>query len=87
VTDPSDKNASPLGWNNDGSKSYTDTRGNNVDVSAGTFRGASTGDLEFTSTWNAQEGPTSNANKQASTVNLFYLINKIHDISYQVHYK
>ena len=85
AVNPADAVASPKGWNSDGKTSYTDTQGNNVNVyvNAGTYRATSTGDNVFDSTWNAAEAPDSFANKEASATHLFYLINKMHDITYQ----
>jgi extracellular elastinolytic metalloproteinase len=90
VVNPSDKTASPFGWNSLGTGAYTDTRGNNVDVKMGgilgwvAYRPQSTGDLDFDSNWKSEEAPDSESNKKASSVNLFYLVNSIHDISYKV---
>lgn len=87
VVDPADKVASPFGWNSDGSKTFDDTRGNNVDVSITQknvqYRPTAS-NSKFTSKWNPKEDPASDTNKEASSVNLFYLLNSIHDISYQV---
>ncbi|KAJ2999350.1 hypothetical protein HDV02_003131 [Globomyces sp. JEL0801] len=81
VTDPSDKKASPNGWHKD-TKTYTDTQGNNAisAVSGKTVSGGSS--LEFDTKFNPAEDATSEANKRAATVNTFYLVNRLHDITY-----
>ena len=38
--------------------------------------------MEFETDWKADEGPYSEANKKTSAVQLFYILNKMHDISY-----
>lgn len=89
IVDPADKNASPFGWHNDGRTSHINTVGNNVDVHvdrAGWFYTAfrpSSINHQFDSNWKANEDVKSRDNLQASAVNLFYLINSIHDIAYQ----
>lgn len=83
VSGEEDKNASPIGWNNDGTTSFTTTQGNNVDVRIGDYRPDGGIDLLFDSKWNSTESPDSDANKQVSATHLFYLLNKVHDIAYQ----
>ena len=83
ITGDEDKKASPNGWNSDGTTTYTTTQGNNVDVSIGSYRPDAGSSLKFDSKWDASEAPDSDANKKASATHLFYLINKMHDISYQ----
>ena len=85
VSNAADKVASPFGWNSDGSKSFTDTRGTNVDVyvNGGSTRGVSSGDLVFDSKWDPTADASTKENQQASTVHLFYIVNTLHDITYQ----
>ena len=78
-----DKVASPNGWNSDGTTTYTTTQGNNVDVSIGSYRPDAGSSLVFDSNWDATAAPNSDANKKTSATHLFYLINRMHDISYQ----
>ncbi|KAI8912543.1 Fungalysin metallopeptidase-domain-containing protein [Gorgonomyces haynaldii] len=78
VVNPEDATASPNGWT-----TGSVTTGNNVDVyiDNGSTRGTGSGGV-FTSAWSASQQPTTAANRQAAAVNLFYLINKMHDITY-----
>ncbi|KAJ2997305.1 hypothetical protein HDV02_005643 [Globomyces sp. JEL0801] len=82
VTDPADATASPNGWHKD-TKSYKDTQGNNAisAVSGTTATGGST--LNFNTAFDAASAPTTTANKRAATVNSFYLVNALHDITYK----
>ncbi|KAI8903982.1 Fungalysin metallopeptidase-domain-containing protein, partial [Gorgonomyces haynaldii] len=78
AVDPENKVASPNGWT-DG----TVTTGNNADVHTPSgVRGVGTNGL-FDSNFDASKDATDPANIQAGSVNLFYLNNKLHDISYQ----
>ncbi|KAI8903361.1 Fungalysin metallopeptidase-domain-containing protein [Gorgonomyces haynaldii] len=79
VVNPENAKASPNGWT-----AGSVTTGNNVDVfvNNGATRGTGTNGV-FTSSWDASLNPNVGANIQASTVNLFYIINKLHDITYQ----
>ncbi len=85
VVDPEDLKASPYGWNKDDKKAYTNTVGNNIDVSdvyhvngqvsipgVPPFRPESTGSLVFDSNWKSSEQPSSDSNKRASAIHLFY---------------
>jgi extracellular elastinolytic metalloproteinase len=83
VNDPQ-TTASPMGWHSDGFKTWNDTRGNNVDVviGAGSFRALKVQDY-FDTNWSPTEEPRSANNLQAASVQLFYLINYLHDVLYQ----
>ncbi|KAI8894730.1 Fungalysin metallopeptidase-domain-containing protein [Globomyces pollinis-pini] len=82
VTDPADKKASPEGWHKD-TKPYTDTQGNNA-ISAAAKTTVNGGEsLSFGGVFDSFAAPTSEGNKQAATVNSFYLVNTVHDIAYQ----
>lgn len=83
---PADMIVSPHGWHSDGVKTYTDTRGNNVDVFIGSstrfsFRPEANELLEFTAKFDPSKTPKENRN--ASSVHLFYLLNKVHDVTYR----
>ncbi|KAL2911068.1 decapping endonuclease targeting mRNA [Polyrhizophydium stewartii] len=84
VSNPEDATASPNGWSTSG----TTTKGNNADVAKRTASetavtyGTGTGGA-FTSSWSSSSAPSTSANIQASAVNLFYIANVLHDISYQ----
>ncbi|KAI8892769.1 Fungalysin metallopeptidase-domain-containing protein [Globomyces pollinis-pini] len=82
VTDPADVTASPNGWHKD-TTSYTDSQGNNAisAVSGTTATGGST--LNFDTAFASGSAPTTTANKRAATVNAFYLVNVLHDITYK----
>ncbi|KAL2911272.1 decapping endonuclease targeting mRNA [Polyrhizophydium stewartii] len=77
VSNPEDATASPNGWSTTG----TTTKGNNADVAKRTAS-------ETAVTYGSGSGgvftaPSTAANIQASAVNLFYIANVLHDISYQ----
>ena len=86
-------NATTYGWNFDGTTNYATTRGNNVAAyddslktnSPGRYATSSTAapKLTFAFTPNASAAPTTLANRNAATVNLFYWNNIIHDLTYQ----
>jgi extracellular elastinolytic metalloproteinase len=85
VTNPNDKDSSPIGWHNDGDKIYKTTQGNNADVQIQgkeMFRPYSK-NFTFLSNWHATQKPNSESDKTASAINLFYLINTMHDITYK----
>ena len=86
VTDEADPTASPLGWNNDGITEFNITKGNNANVKSTRSKIAyypTSSDLNFKSEWNSSEPADSPANNITSSTHLFYLVNKMHDISYQ----
>ena len=86
-------NATTHGWNFDGTTNYATTRGNNVAAyddslsrnAPGRYANSSTAapSLTFAFTPNASAAPTTLANRNAATVNLFYWNNIIHDLTYQ----
>jgi extracellular elastinolytic metalloproteinase len=95
VTDPQDALASPYGWhdtNGVAGAEFTITRGNNtnayldrnadnvIDAGSQPDGGAS---LVFNPTLDLTQAPTVASNQQSAVVNLFYLTNSIHDISYK----
>lgn len=85
--------ATTHGWNFDGTTNYTITRGNNVAAyddslkanAPGRYATSSTTapTLTFAFTPNPAAAPTTLANRNAATVNLFYWNNLIHDLTYQ----
>ncbi|KAJ3307427.1 hypothetical protein HDV03_000075 [Kappamyces sp. JEL0829] len=83
ANDNANPNASPQGWHSDGSSSYTDTQGNNIDSHIGSYRTSGGASLNFDTAWDAAQEPTAQVNKDAAIVNNFYLTNMMHDISYQ----
>ncbi|MDQ2794883.1 MAG: extracellular metalloproteinase, partial [Bacteroidota bacterium] len=86
-------NATTHGWNFDGTTNYVTTRGNNVAAyddslkanAPGRYATSSTPapTLTFAFAYNAAAAPTTRANRNAATVNLFYWNNIIHDLTYQ----
>lgn len=90
VSEPGHAVASPFGWHDTNGvigPEYTSTRGNNVRARAD-LAGNNTGneaqggsDLEFDFPYNFNQPPLGHVN--ASTTNLFYWNNIIHDIFYQ----
>lgn len=90
VIDPAYRGSSPYGWNSDGTNSFTDTRGNNID-SRIAASGSSGSDIRvnggpnliFNSEFDPTKEPTVPVNQKAAIVNNFYMSNLMHDISYQ----
>ena len=86
-------NATTHGWNFDGTTNYTTTRGNNVAAyddslktnAPGRYANSSTAapTLTFAFPFTPSAAPTTLANRNAATVNLFYWSNLIHDLTYQ----
>jgi extracellular elastinolytic metalloproteinase len=93
VTDPADPIASPFGWHDtDGAAGaeLTDTRGNNAEAqedidatNSGGFRPDGGPDLEFLFPWDPNLEPDEGTNLEAAIVNLFYVANVLHDLTYQ----
>ncbi|MFD2245513.1 T9SS-dependent M36 family metallopeptidase [Pontibacter ruber] len=87
VTGKENTAASPLGWHNDGTLSYTITKGNNVHAyedRAGANAGISPDggfDLKFDFPIDFTQEPATYV--QAATTNLFYWNNLMHDVFYQ----
>ncbi|KAI5822705.1 hypothetical protein K523DRAFT_358185 [Schizophyllum commune Tattone D] len=78
--------ASPNGWHSSGSTTTTNTSGNNViaykgSTSSGTTAQSSSGQV-FNYSYDTSVAPTAGNNVKAATVNSFYIINSLHDISY-----
>jgi hypothetical protein len=85
IIDPNDKNASPHGWH-ESSASFTNTQGNNARVFTivqGNKRYFAEGGkkLQFLSGFQKDKSPPDN--RDASITNLFYVINMMHDLSYE----
>lgn len=94
VNSPWDKagtgnNATTLQWHNDGTTTYTTTRGNNVwakddvagdnETTIGTSASSATSDFNFPLTL----GTAPSTYRDAAITNLFYWNNLMHDITYQ----
>ncbi|KAI8911015.1 Fungalysin metallopeptidase-domain-containing protein, partial [Gorgonomyces haynaldii] len=78
VKDPEFAAASPNGWT-----AGSTTTGNNADVhTPSNVRGVGTNG-KFDSTFDVKKDAEDPKNVQAGSVNLFYVVNKMHDISYQ----
>lgn len=75
--------ASPLGWHQSDSTSWTNTQGNNVDAHKGTTRFDCGATLECDPPLDLTVAPTTADNVLAATVNLFYWNNIIHDVTYE----
>ncbi len=85
--------ATTHGWNFDGTTNYATTRGNNVAAyddslnrnAPGRYASSSTAapTLTFAATPDFTATATTNANRSAAIVNLFYWNNLIHDLTYQ----
>ncbi|KAI0291811.1 Fungalysin metallopeptidase-domain-containing protein [Multifurca ochricompacta] len=85
LTDPQDLTASPDGWHSDGTTSTTTTAGNNVIAFKGSTTGVtsqSSSGLNFIYTQNAGVAPTTATNVAAAVTNAFYIVNSVHDLSY-----
>lgn len=88
-------NSTSLGWHNDGTTSYSNTRGNNVyayeDRNADNLPGLSANSstaqpdltFDFTPDYNLEPVITTpSPNQQFNTTNLFYWNNLVHDLAY-----
>ena len=92
VVDPADATASPFGWhdtNGVAGAEFTDTRGNNVQAqddldanNSGGSRPSGGAGLEFNYFWDPAMQPGDGDNLNAAIVNLFYMNNIMHDITY-----
>ncbi|TRM58391.1 Fungalysin metallopeptidase-domain-containing protein [Schizophyllum amplum] len=87
LSNPALTAASPYGWHGTSSTSTTtNTSGNNVvaykgSSTSGTTSQSSSGQV-FNYRYDTSVAPTSGSNVQAATVNSFYIMNSLHDISY-----
>jgi hypothetical protein len=92
VLDPADALASPFGWHDDDGDSdpdFTDTCGNNVfaqeDLDANNSGGVGAAggiDLQFNYFFDPALQPLEGTNLQAAIVNLFYMNNIMHDVTF-----
>jgi extracellular elastinolytic metalloproteinase len=85
LTNPEDTTSSPYGWlrtTSTGTDSTT-TQGNNAFAYVGSTGASQSSSGSFVYTQVPSSGPTVAANKNAATVNAFYLVNTIHDITYK----
>ncbi|KAJ9083700.1 hypothetical protein DSO57_1032183 [Entomophthora muscae] len=86
VTDPFDKTASPLGWHKTDSYDYLSTSGNNVVAVVENSMGNSLGPVEggegYMFDFPFFKDAPHKSYREASTTNVFYVINTIHDILY-----
>ena len=87
IVDPQDATASPSGWHDDGTTTYTDTRGNNAmvqedadqdDAAGNRPDGGGGGVFDFP----LDLGQAPSQNEDAAIVNAFYWTNMAHDIHY-----
>ncbi|KAI9434882.1 Fungalysin metallopeptidase-domain-containing protein [Lactarius indigo] len=84
VFDPQDLAASPLGWHSDGTTNTTVTAGNNVFAAKGATATPQTSPvLNFIYDYTFGGSPTSTTNVNAAVVNVFYLVNTVHDFTYR----
>ncbi|KNE65516.1 hypothetical protein AMAG_19480 [Allomyces macrogynus ATCC 38327] len=81
-------NASPQGWHSTGTTSYQDTRGNNIQAQPNTatssknVRPSGGSALDFTA-YKPDFSKGADQYTPAATVQLFYMLNEAHDLSYQ----
>ncbi|KAH9013761.1 Fungalysin metallopeptidase-domain-containing protein [Lactarius hengduanensis] len=84
VFDPQDLAASPLGWHSDGTTNTTVTAGNNVFAAKGSTATPQTSPvLNFIYNGNLGQAPTTMTNVNGAVVNVFYLVNTVHDFTYR----
>ncbi|KAJ8519598.1 hypothetical protein ONZ45_g3480 [Pleurotus djamor] len=89
ITDLQDLIASPNGWHDDGNTSTTITAGNNaisqasLSLLTATAASQTSPGLNFVYTYNFNAPVTTLTNRNAATVNAFYIVNRIHDIAYR----
>jgi extracellular elastinolytic metalloproteinase len=84
LTNPEDSTSSPYGWlSTTGSTQSTTTSGNNAYAYVGSTPASQSASGQFVYTYTVGGTPTATANKNAAIVNAFYVVNKIHDITYR----
>ncbi|CAE6466085.1 unnamed protein product [Rhizoctonia solani] len=86
VTDPFDRIASPNGWHQYNTTTTTSTSGNNVlaytgSTSITTSQTSPTNIYNYV--YNPDIGATEGTNPDAARVNVFYIINMLHDLTYR----
>ncbi len=87
IENPSVVKASPLGWHRS-KQNFTNSQGNNAKVYSNVRPGnkryfVNGGDmLEFLSLPDLKKSPTEKANLEAAIINLFYVINMMHDLTF-----
>ena len=91
MTDPADKESSPLGWHSDGKANYTTTRGNNFNViiqglNGSTWQPDGGESLNFSHSFNPNEDANTDENLKAAAINAFYVLNWAHDLLYKYGY-
>ncbi len=75
-------------WHTDGDVVYVDTQSNNADsmigadIHADSDPGARPA-TNFDTAWDPTKEPSDDVNKRAAVINSFYVVNMMHDISYQ----
>lgn len=87
-TNPWYADSSPLGWHNDGETAYTITRGNNTytyadEIGDNSFGASADGGSSRVFDFPLNDAEAPETYKNAAITNLFYLTNKMHDISYR----
>ncbi|KAI8614019.1 peptidase M36, partial [Chytriomyces sp. MP71] len=91
VKNPADSTASPDGWHVLKGKPQTDLKGNNVIAQSNPdnvmdidqlvqLTRPQNADLNFNFQFDPAQSPTDSANRDAATVNMFYVANSMHDI-------
>ncbi|KAJ6538122.1 Fungalysin metallopeptidase-domain-containing protein [Mycena capillaripes] len=87
LENPQDPVSSPLGWHNDGTTATNDTSGNNAlvyldQIQSDTTTQSAPG-LIFNYTQDPTISPSEGMNADAARVNVFYIINTVHDVAYK----
>ncbi|EUC62782.1 extracellular metalloproteinase MEP [Rhizoctonia solani AG-3 Rhs1AP] len=86
ATDPYDKSASPNGWHQYGTTTTTSTSGNNVLSYTGTTSGTTSQSSPiniYDYIRNPDLSPSEGPNPDAARVNVFYIANMVHDLTYR----
>jgi extracellular elastinolytic metalloproteinase len=84
LVNPEDLTASPYGWlSTDGVTQATVTSGNNAYAYIGSTPASQSAPGQFIYNYTIGAGPTTTAQKNAAVVNVFYVVNTIHDITYK----
>ncbi|KIJ54536.1 hypothetical protein M422DRAFT_240603 [Sphaerobolus stellatus SS14] len=88
VTDPANLTASPYGWHSDGTSSLntTTTARNNAmayKTSQSSVTSQSSSGLNFIYNFTSTSAPSATDNVNVARTNAFYIVNKIHDITYR----
>ncbi|KAH8824579.1 metalloprotease [Flagelloscypha sp. PMI_526] len=85
MSDPSDSVSSPFGWHFDGTTNFTSTSGNNAIafIHSSNATTKESAPAEYIYDFDPSQGAEAAVNQDSSRVNVFYIVNILHDITYR----